>query len=181
MAAMPPSEASAPGSTGKCRPLSCSARYLLSCRRVTPAWTVTSASSRLKRSTRFIRPRSIETPPRIASTPPSTAVPVPKGMIGTPYSAQALTICWISSLFSGKTTTSGGAVRWREISRPCSRRTCSSTDRRSVSSSRSCSISSAGTAVEGRSGMMDYFCEEKKPVARIPRRRISGPVHGRFC
>src|SRR6185437_1071765 len=58
---MPPSEASAPGSMGKKRPLS--RRCSLSCLRVTPGSTTQSRSSALTASTLFMRERSSETPP----------------------------------------------------------------------------------------------------------------------
>ena len=48
------------------------ASALFSCRCVTPASTVASRSSALTRSTRFIRERSIETPPLTALTCPSS-------------------------------------------------------------------------------------------------------------
>src|SRR5580658_5877896 len=58
---MPPSEASAPGSIGKKRPLS--RRCSLSCLRVTPGSTTQSRSSALTVVTAFMRVRSSETPP----------------------------------------------------------------------------------------------------------------------
>jgi hypothetical protein len=66
VAAMPPMVASAPGSIGNASPLLRSA--LFTCSRVMPACTVTSRSSTLRRSTRFISRRSIVIPPRTAWT-----------------------------------------------------------------------------------------------------------------
>ena len=65
---------------------------------MTPAWTVASRSSTLTRSTRFIRDRSMQTPPRRASTCPSSEVPAPKGMMGMFRAAAARTMALISSV-----------------------------------------------------------------------------------
>ena len=53
-----------------------------------PASTVTSRSSTLSRITRFIRERSIETPPSTALTCPSSDEPAPNGTIGAPTRAR---------------------------------------------------------------------------------------------
>ena len=50
--------------------------------RVTPACTVASRSSTCTARTLFIWPMSMHTPPRVASTWPSSEVPTPYGMIG---------------------------------------------------------------------------------------------------
>ena len=73
--AMPPIEASAPGSIGKKRPVA--RMYSLSCLRVTPGWTTTSRSASLTVSTLFMRERSSEMPPLGALIWPSSEVPVP--------------------------------------------------------------------------------------------------------
>ena len=87
---MPPSEASAPGSIGKNRPWS--RRCSFSSLRVTPGSTTQSRSSSWTATIRFIRLVSTETPPNGALTWPSSDVPVPNGMIGTPWAAHSLTI-----------------------------------------------------------------------------------------
>src|SRR5688572_9034865 len=102
---MPPIVASAPGSTQKARPVLASA--LFNCRCVTPASTVASRSSALTRRTRFIRDRSIETPPLTALTCPSSDDPAPNAITAAPWRAAALTMALTSSVVSGKTTTSG--------------------------------------------------------------------------
>ena len=52
------------------------------------------------------------TPPSSAQTLPSTEVPTPKGIIGTPWAAQMRTIPATSSVVSGKATASGGRGAW---------------------------------------------------------------------
>src|SRR3569833_2944693 len=77
---MPPSEAFAPGSIGKNRPLSrnCS----LSSLRVMPACTTQSRSSAWTVTSLFMSRKSIDTPPCGAMTWPSSEEPVTNGMIG---------------------------------------------------------------------------------------------------
>ncbi len=116
VAAIPPSVASAPGSTGKKSPVPRSSRS--SCCRVTPASTVASRSSARTASTRFMAPRSIEIPPRTACTCPSIEVPAPKGITGVPWRAQARTAKATSSVDSAKITPSGGMAGWWESSLP---------------------------------------------------------------
>ena len=107
VAAMPPMVASAPGSTGNISPVFFSRAS--SVLRVRPASTVTSRSSWLTRSTRVMRVRSMDTPPRTALTWPSIELPMPNGIIGTRCSAQARTTAATSSVESGNTTASGFA------------------------------------------------------------------------
>src|SRR5262245_48870978 len=107
---MPPSVASAPGSTGKVRPVLFSA--LFSWRRVTPASTVASRSSALTRTTRFISRRSRQMPPRVAWTCPSREVPAPNGTTGICRRALIARIAATSSVECGKQTTSGAAGVW---------------------------------------------------------------------
>jgi hypothetical protein len=57
----------------------------------------------------FIRVISIDTPPDIAFTCPSSDEPAPKGTIGAPYGAAAATMPHTSSVLVGKTTISGSA------------------------------------------------------------------------
>ena len=118
---MPPSEASAPGSIGKKRPVA--RMYSLSCLRVTPGWTTTSRSASLTVSTLFMRLKSSEMPPLGALIWPSSEVPVPKAMIGVLCRAQSWTICCTSSADSAKTTASGRWASWKEMSLPCCSRT----------------------------------------------------------
>jgi hypothetical protein len=108
VAAMPPSEALAPGSIGKKSPVCLISR--LSCSRVTPASTVTVRSSALTRTMRFMRDRSIETPPCTASKWPSSDEPTPNGITGTACAAACCTTNDTSSLLSQNSTTSGGAA-----------------------------------------------------------------------
>ena len=64
-------------------------RCFSNCLRVTPAWTVASRSSALTRRTLFIRVMSIETPPWIGLTCPSSDEPAPNGTTGQRCAAQA--------------------------------------------------------------------------------------------
>ena len=72
---MPPSVASAPGSTGKKSPAPSIAAF--NCLRVTPASTVAVRSSPFTAMTLFIRDRSTVTPPSTAMMCPSIEVPAP--------------------------------------------------------------------------------------------------------
>jgi hypothetical protein len=99
VAAMPPSEASAPGSIGKNRPWS--RRCSLSALRVMPGSTTQSRSSACTASILFMSRTSIDTPPIGALMWPSSEVPTPNGMTGTPLSAQMRTICCTSPVFCG--------------------------------------------------------------------------------
>jgi len=99
VAVIPPIVASAPGSTKKVAPVPASA--FVSCKRVTPACTVTSMSSTLVRRMRFMRERSTVTPPSSAATCPSSDEPAPYAMTGASCSAQARTIALTSSVLSG--------------------------------------------------------------------------------
>ena len=78
---MPPSVASAPGSTGKKSPYSPAARS--SAVRVTPAWTVALRSSGAISTIRFSRERSRLMPPRVGITWPSRLEPAPNGVTAT--------------------------------------------------------------------------------------------------
>ena len=70
-------------------------------------------------------------------TPPSTAVPVPKGMIGTRCTAHSRTVSATSFVHDGKTTASGGCGLWCETSWPCSSRVAVSVENRSPNRARS--------------------------------------------
>jgi hypothetical protein len=54
-----------------------------------------------------MRDRSIDTPPLIALTWPSSDDPAPKGTTGAPWHAAIFITALTSSVVSGKTTTSG--------------------------------------------------------------------------
>jgi hypothetical protein len=135
VAAMPPSDASAPGSTEKNRP-SRPSRFSSTVRR-TPACTVASRSSTLTRTIRSIRLVSTETPPCAARMWPSSDEPVPNGITGTACAAQARTIAATSSVERGNATASGGAGANDDSSRPCRSSADGDVDSRSSSSARS--------------------------------------------
>ena len=109
VAAMPPIEAFAPGSTGNISPVARSS--VLSASRVTPGWTTASMSSARTSSTRSMRIRSITSPPWIASACPSSEVPAPQPITGTPLSLHTFSTRETSAVFSGKATASGGGAR----------------------------------------------------------------------
>src|SRR3954447_3590373 len=138
---MPPSDASAPGSSGKNRPWS--RRCSLSCLRVIPGSTTQSRSCAFTASTLFMSRKSTDTPPRGALMWPSSEVPVPNGMTGTRCAAQMRTIAWTSSVACGNTTASGA---WFSIQvvvlACCSRTACEVTSRLP-----SCAASAAMTAL----------------------------------
>jgi len=140
VAAMPPSVASAPGSTGKNTPSGRS--FSSSARRVTPASTVTSMSAIERRKTRAISRMSTDTPPASGITWPSSDVPAPNGTIGTPRSWHARTIAAASSVERGNTTASGGSGACHDSSLECWRTTSGPVSTRSPPS-RSRSASSA--------------------------------------
>ena len=107
VAIIPPSVASAPGSTEKNTP---SGRSLASSwRRVTPASTCTSRFSSDRFEIRFISRMSTEIPPASAATWPSSEVPAPNGTIGSRWAAATRTIAAHSSIERGQTTASGRA------------------------------------------------------------------------
>src|SRR5215813_2921848 len=118
---MPPSEASAPGSSGKNRPWS--RKCSLSCLRVMPGSTTQSRSCAFTASTRFMSRKSIDTPPYGALMWPSSEVPVPKGMTGTRSLAQMRTMSCTSPVVCGKTTASGGSLAIQVVVLACCSRT----------------------------------------------------------
>ncbi len=99
VAAIPPSEAFAPGSTGKNSPVARSSVFSAS--RVIPGCTRTSMSSGAISSTAAISRKSTVTPPRGAEPCPSSAVPAPQPITGTPARAQMRTIPATSSVSRG--------------------------------------------------------------------------------
>src|ERR1019366_4815812 len=118
---MPPSEASAPGSMGKNKPWSRSCS--LSALRVMPGSTTQSRSSACTASILFMSRKSIDTPPSGALMWPSSEVPTPNGMTGTPFAAQMRTICCTSCVVCGYTTASGGWLGTQVSVLPCCSRT----------------------------------------------------------
>mmetsp|Transcript_28984 Transcript_28984/g.66570 ORF Transcript_28984/g.66570 Transcript_28984/m.66570 type:complete len:300 (-) Transcript_28984:73-972(-) len=116
-AAIPPREASAPGSIGKIRPVW--RRCVLSARRVTPACTRQSMSPSFTCRIASMSERSRQTPPCSAWICPSSEVPEPNGIIGTRASAQSRTMPTTSSVLVAQATTSGGMAAWCDSSSPC--------------------------------------------------------------
>ena len=149
MAAMPPSVASAPGSTAKNSP-SWPSRFS-SAIRCTPAWTRQSRSSALSSSTASIAVRSSETPPWTGSTWPSSELPAPNGITGTPCSEQMRRIAATSSVLCAKATASGSRGAKRDSSRLCRPSTDGEVAKRSPSSSPSAVAAASFTARRLRS------------------------------
>src|SRR6266545_1782947 len=118
---MPPSEASAPGSSGKNRPWS--RRCSLSCLRVMPGSTTQSRSCEFTASTRFISRKSIDTPPKGALMWPSSEVPAPNAITGMQWAAQMRTASCTSSVVCGNTTASGGSFAIQVVVLACCSRT----------------------------------------------------------
>src|SRR5207342_23454 len=140
---MPPMLAFAPGSIGKNSPWS--RRYSFSCSRRTPASTTQSKSPLLTATILVIRLRPSDTPPCTASVLPSTEVPAPYAMTGTPASRQRFTASTTSSVDSAKITASGGmGAKWVSL-RPCSSRIASPCWKRSPNRSPNAVASSAGS------------------------------------
>ena len=111
--------ASAPGSTGKCKPVG--RRCSLSAMRRTPACTRQSMSASCTARTRVMRrPRSRLTPPHSAATWPSSDVPAPNGTTGAPSCLATRSAHTTSPSCRANTTTSGGQGSWKLSSVPCS-------------------------------------------------------------
>src|SRR6185312_14024995 len=138
---MPPSDASAPGSSGKNRPWS--RRCSLSCLRVMPGSTTQSRSCAFTASTRFMSRKSTDTPPSGALMWPSSDVPVPNGMTGTRCAAQMRTIAWTSAVVCGNTTASGASFSIQVVVLAC----CSRTACEVTSRLPNCAASAATTAL----------------------------------
>jgi hypothetical protein len=141
---MPPSEASAPGSTGKNSPVS--RRCVLSALRVTPGWidhVHILQHARLR--TWSILLKSSDIPPAGAFTCPSREVPVPKGTIGTRCAAQIRTISCTSSVERGKITASGACVFIHVVVCPCCSRSACPVSTRSAPNR--CRNRSSATAI----------------------------------
>src|SRR5882672_12160397 len=77
--------------------------------------------------------KSMETPPNGALTWPSSDVPTPNGMTGSPWVAQIRTIACTSSAEDGNATASGGWFATQVVVLACCMRTADETDRRSPS------------------------------------------------
>ena len=105
VAAIPPSVASAPGSTVKNKPYFFSSLFRTDL--VTPGWTVTRKSLSFTSMIEFICDRSSEIPPLTGITCPSRLVPKPNGTTGIFRSFANFSTLLTSTLFRGKTTTSG--------------------------------------------------------------------------
>src|ERR1051326_8051065 len=148
---MPPRVASAPGSTGKNRPVCL--MYSFSCLRVTPACTTASRSSSCTASTLFIRDRSIDTPPCSARMCPSREVPTPNGIIGTRWRRQMSTTSRTSSVVSTNNTASGRAYGKYDSSLPWCSRTAAEVETRSPSSA----LSSASAVSKSRGLVLSSF------------------------
>src|SRR6185295_13181049 len=160
VAAMPPIVASAPGSTGKVRPVLFNA--LFSWSRVTPASTVASRSSALTRTTRFISRRSRQMPPRMALTCPSREVPAPNGTTGICRRALIATIAATSSVECGKQTTSGAAGAWYDSPWLWCSRTAGASLAREPSSARSSRVAeSTAASVAGVAIRLQYRADRE--------------------
>src|SRR5713101_9381201 len=92
--------------------------------------------------------KSMETPPNGALTWPSSDVPTPNGMTGSPWLAQIRTIACTSSAEDGNATASGGWFVTQVVVLACCTRTADATDTRSPSSR-----ASAASAAVRRPGL----------------------------
>ena len=101
------------GSGAKKNPRGVTARLIV--RFTHPASTVAVRLGRSISRMRFMRVRTISTPPAVAMAPPESPVPAPRGTIGTPSVAQSRTTDATWSVLVGKTTRSG-AARWCVVS-----------------------------------------------------------------
>ena len=110
VAAIPPSVASAPGSTGKKSPNWPAAAF--SAERGTPACTSACRSSARTSRIRVIRVRSRLIPPRSGIVFPSRLVPAPNGVTAIPRSFAKRSTAATSSVVSAKTTASGSCAAW---------------------------------------------------------------------
>src|SRR5215468_5630703 len=78
--------------------------------------------------------KSMETPPNGALTWPSSDVPTPNGMTGSPWVAQICTMACTSSAEDGNATASGGWFATQVVVLACCERTADATETRSPSS-----------------------------------------------
>src|SRR5215471_14043004 len=149
---MPPSEASAPGSIGKNRPWS--RKYSFSALRVTPGSITQSRSSAWTSSTLFMSRRSMQMPPAGALTWPSSEVPVPNAMTGTPCLAQIRTVSWMSDVSCAITTPSGGCAGSHVVVWACCSRTACEVISLLPNRAASCSSALASACGRGRFGSL---------------------------
>src|SRR3954452_14535424 len=170
--AMPPSEASAPGSIGKNTPWS--RRCSFSALRVTPGWITQSRSSAWTSSTLFMSRRSMHMPPAGALTWPSSEVPVPNAITGTPCLAQIRTTSWISAVSCAITTASGGWVGSQVVVWACCSRTACEVISRLPNRAASAAMAPASACGSGRFGLFDIVIatQEFLPALRGPWQRI---------
>src|SRR5665213_1151867 len=152
---MPPSEASAPGSIGKNTPWS--RRCSFSALRVTPGWITQSRSSGCTSSTRFMSRRSMQTPPEGALTCPSSEVPVPNAITGTPNRAQIRTTSWMSAVSCAITTASGGCGASQVVVWACWSRTACEVISRLPNRAASASSVLVSAFGSGRPGFFGLF------------------------
>src|SRR6202008_471387 len=87
------------------------------------SWAWTSSSW-------FMSRKSMQTPPAGALTCPSSEVPVPNAITGTPFLAQIRTTSWISAVSCAITTASGGWFCSQVVVCPCCSRTACEVTRR---------------------------------------------------
>ena len=98
--------------------------------------------------------RSMQMPPAGALTWPSSEVPVPKAMTGTPFFAQIRTTSWMSAVSCAITTPSGGWLTIHVVVWPCCSRTACEVMRRLPNRAASCSSALARAFGAGRGGLL---------------------------
>ncbi len=94
--------------------------------------------------------RSMQTPPAGALTWPSSDVPVPNAITGTPRGAQIRTTSWISVVSCAITTASGGCEVSQVVVWPCCSRTACEVTRRLPNRAANASIALASFCGSGR-------------------------------
>ena len=94
--------------------------------------------------------RSIQTPPAGALTWPSSEVPVPNAITGTPCLAQIRTTSWISAVSCAITTASGGCDASQVVVWACWSRTACEVISRLPNRAASASIVRASACGSGR-------------------------------
>src|ERR1700723_2364887 len=167
---MPPSDASAPGSIGKNTPWS--RRCSFSALRVTPGSITQSRSSAWTSSTLFMSRKSMQTPPAGALTCPSSEVPVPNAITGTPWPAQMRTTSCTSAVSCANTTASGGCDFSQVVVWACWSRTACEVTRRLPNRAASFSTAAATAFGSGRFGLLVMVVPTLIPSTEIPWQRI---------
>src|SRR6266481_7669030 len=94
--------------------------------------------------------RSMQTPPTGALTCPSSEVPVPNAITGTPYLAQILTTSWMSDVSCAITTASGGCGASQVVVWACWSRTACEVISRLPNRAASASMVAANACGSGR-------------------------------